>query len=177
MLGSCWGLTINSPSSLSPKISVRNKLITTDQSHGLSVSPPPTPHPLVGCWVRLQDLKPLPTAASSFQEQWKGRKAVHRKGKLLWGWQKGGREKGQGLRKCERWTRRRRPENPNTALLTPQANANNLVMCEVPGVRGPWGRAYRWRGAQGPELLITQQMTQDDSPMVLPVTLRAPTQP
>lgn len=68
--------------------------------------------------------------------------------------------------------------DPNTALLTPQANTNNLFMYEVSGARGTMGQGLKVEcGAQGPELLITQQMTQDDSPMLLPVALRAPTQP
>lgn len=70
---------------MSPKISVRNKIVASDQGHGLSVSPPPNPRSLVGSWVRLQDLKPLPMDVSPFQVQWKGLKVIHRTGKLPWG--------------------------------------------------------------------------------------------
>lgn len=49
-----------------PKISVRNKVTTSDQGHGLSVSlPPPAAfHSLVGSWVRFEAMKRLQVAVS-----------------------------------------------------------------------------------------------------------------
>ena len=57
---------------------------------------------------------------------------------------------------------------PNTALLIPQADTNNLSTCEVPGVRGTVGQGLNV------QLPITQQITQKDGPMLLPVALQPP---
>lgn len=76
----------------------------------------------------------------SFQVWQEGLKAVHKREGFYGGWTEVERRASDSINVISEH-RDINQVPPNTALLIPQADTNNLSTCEVPGVRGSQGRA------------------------------------
>ena len=163
-----------------PKISLRNKVRTSDQGHGLSLPPPSaSPSVVVGGWMRREARKPLPVAVPAIPSVVGRTKCSPQEKRVAAGagWDGGdvGRRDSDS-RNVGGEHRRDISQRPQHGFInTPRQHQQSFYAC-VPGVRGTMSQGQKvecWAS----ELLITQQITQDDGPTLLPVALQPPTQP